>query len=337
MDTFTPGVTPQAPVQVQVVPAPEKASIEERILRHVENTPIPGTLTPGDTQRRQQQQPAPQQQQAAPEAQADQADTQAVAADEHYEFEWNGGRYQVPSELKAFHEAFEKRESMDRDYTQKAQEVAELRRSAEAALQQSKQHQELQQALAPRVARLQSINEQLGQYTNVDWNKLYATDATAAQQHSVNFSVLNNQKQVLEREVQQTAQEHMRKLTDSQNQMLEAADKAMSLKVKGWSRDTGKTLNEFARKTYGFTENEVNSTLDPRALEMMHDARQWRDLQASKATKTITPNKTLKPSASVQQNAAQAKTAELKKGIRTAKTDSERARAVQALLEHRIR
>lgn len=322
----------QTPVPVQVVPSAPAPSVEDRFLAKLERMGTLPTMTEGDRERRPLQQ-APQQAPQQPQLQEQPVqDAAQEPAEETYEFEFSGGKYQVPKELKELHDGYLRQQ----DYTQKQQEIAELRRSAEAALQQSKQQQELQTALAPHVSRLNSINEQLTQYTQADWNKLFQSDPAAAQQHSVTFSVLNNQKQLLERQIQQTAQQHMQKITEAQNQMLEAADKAMSLKVKGWTRDTGKQLNDFARKAYGFTEQEVATTLDPRALEMMHDAKQWRDLQASKSSKVVIPEKTLKPAASQpgsQQEGQQA----LKRALRVARTDGQRDRAAQALLESRMR
>ena len=320
----------QAPVKVEVVET-KKPSLEELFDRHVERSGTAPTMNPGDLAQRplrtdeEAKAPVEEKPQEETDAGTKEEAQEAAAEAGDYEFEWRGQKYAVPPELKEMHEGYLRTE----DYTQKTQEVSELRRSAEAMLQQSRQQQELQQALAPQVARLNAINEQLQQYMKVDWNALYQNDATAAQQHSVNFSVLNNQKQALEREVQQTAQQHMTKIQETQRQMLEASDKAMAQKVKGWTRDTGKALNEFARKTYGFTENEVNTTLDPRALQMMHDAKSWRDLQSSKAQKVVPKSQTLKPAASQQQTGEQAKLAEVRRGIKSAKTDSAKARAIE--------
>ena len=329
--------TPQTPVPVQVVQGADPESVAhdkfaEKLAR-MERAP---TMQPGDRERRPspntqpQAQPAqqPEQQEATqPEAAAEQ-----TAAEELYEFEFGSGRYQVPKELKELHDGYLRQQ----DYTQKQQEIAEIRRSAEAALQQSRAQQELHTALAPHYNQLNAINQRLSEYSKVDWNALWASDQVSAQQHSMQFSVLNNQKQVLERQLQQTAQEHMKKITDAEKSAMEAADKAMSLKVKGWTHDTGKALKDFARNTYGFTENEAN-TLDPRALEMMHDARKWRDLQASKSSKVVQPEKTLKPAGAQPATSTQERVSELRKGFRTAKTDGERERIAEKIFATKIR
>lgn len=322
-------VTQSTPVRVEVVPPPPKPTMEERILKHVENTPTLPTLTHGDMARREPapQAPAPTVEQEAP------GDAAPETAEEHYEFEFKEKKWQVPKDLKELHEGYLRQE----DYTKKTQETADIRRSAELMLQQAKDSQALQQALSPHIASLQTVNERINQYQKVDWNALIAQDPVESQKHFTAYQVLKDQKAQLEEGIRSSATQHMQKINENLSKIREATDKVLQNKIKGWNPEKGKNLNEFVKKTYGFNDTEVNTTVDARVIEMMHDAQAWRQLQESKPQKVVVPEKTIKPKGTENIDAAKAKEAEIKADIRRAKTDTDRAKAVQRLLEHRVR
>lgn len=62
----------------------------------------------------------------------------------------------------------------------------------------------------------------------------------------------------------------------------------------------GKELLEALRKTgqtYGFSDMELGGISDARAVQVLHDAHQWRQLQAKKAEVKVNPPKNVKPAA----------------------------------------
>ena len=79
--------------------------------------------------------------------------------------EYEGKQYQVPPELK---EAVLRKQ----DYTVKTQEVAELRRSAEAQAERLNAQAEFDKAITADREALSEINSQLKQYRELDWTGL---------------------------------------------------------------------------------------------------------------------------------------------------------------------
>lgn len=280
--------------------------------------------------------PAPQDTQGETEAtaQADGAAGTTEAVEESYEFDFNGARYQVPKELKELHEGYIRTE----DYTKKTMSAADKQRHAELLIDQAQKSQQLQSALQPKYEALSQTNQLLKSYEAVDWNTWIAQDPTAAQKGMLQWQVLKEQKARAEQELNSAAQEQMRAIGESRQKLVEENTKILQRDIKGWSADTSKKVNGWAEKTYGFSPEELSKVYDSRVVKMMNDAMRWHELQASKpqAEKKAAQVATLKPSATDTRNAAQVRQAELKKGIRTAKTDREKERAVQALLESRL-
>lgn len=334
------GTQPAAPVQVQVVPNadPERVAVD-RFAEKLARMPNLPSMNEGDRTLRQTQDRIPgvtpdaQTPPATPASETKTEAAEAAAAEGDYEFEWKGQRYAVPTELKEMHEGYLRND----DYTRKTQETAEIRRSAELMLQQASQSQALQQAVAPISMELQGVNERLAAYSKVDWGALIDQAPIEAQKHQAVYHQLKDRQAQLKEALQTTASDHMTKINQTRTALQAAADKVLGQKIKGYSPERGKALNEFARKTYGFSETEANSTIDPRVVEMMHDAMQWRDLQQSKPLKVVAPQKTLIPGASQGGTDAQAKNAELRRGLKVAKTDGARDRAAEALLMSRMR
>jgi hypothetical protein len=62
----------------------------------------------------------------------------------------------------------------------------------------------------------------------------------------------------------------------------EEAIEALQAKIPGWGNDLYGKVRQSAVKNYGFKDSEVNAITDHRAIEVLNDARQWREFQAAK-------------------------------------------------------
>lgn len=253
------------------------------------------------------------------------------SADELLEVEFSGSRYQIPKELKPALDGY-------KDYTEKTMAAAERQKQADLIIEQSRRTQSLHATLQPKYDTVREIQRNVEAYEKVDWNTWIASDPVEAQKGMLQLQVLRDRLGRAQQELHQAANEGMRSIHEVRERLISENDKALKQKIRGWNAETRKSLDTFAESTYGYSKEELSQVFDARVVRMMHDAKQWNDLQASKpqAQKKATQVATLKPSATETKNAAQSKEAELKKAIRLAKTDVSKQKAVQALLEHKL-
>lgn len=333
--------TPQAPMQVEVVPAAPKPSVEDRIMKHMDNLGGMPTLTPGDTTVRRNpngQFAKTEAEQAQPATQTEApAESERVEAtetpEEHYEFEFNGGKWQVPAPLKELHEGYLRTQ----DYTAKTTAAAEKMRQAELMVEHATRQHQLQTALQPKYEVVQQLGQQIKQYEQVDWNAWIAQDPVAAQQGMLRMQMLERTKGKAEQELQTAAQEQMRGIQETGQKLAEENLKILQKDLKGFTPEARKSLNEWAEKTYGFSQSHLSQIYDSRVVKMMHDANKYHELKASAPQKVQQAQKTITPSASKTVDAGKAKLAQLNAAVKSAKTDTERAKAIQARLEATVR
>lgn len=312
------------------------AAMESRVLAQLGLGEVPQKKEAPVKQEPVKQEPV-QQEQQEPVDQSDPVDAQAETQPEDnlIEVDFRGAKYKLPQELKELHEGYLRQE----DYTRKTQEVAERQRVIELVEQQAQAQRALQSVTQPYVEALMGINNQLSQYSKVDWATYSDQDPTAANKHWIAYQSLKDRKASLEQEMNGAATQHLQKLKDVAEGLRKENSKILSEKVKGWNSDVEAKVRDHVAKNYGFSKTELDQVFDARLMRLMNSARQWDELQASKPaiTKQAAPaSKTLKPGAAASQNQAQIKAAELKRGIRSAKTDESKARAIEAYLMNKM-
>lgn len=113
--------------------------------------------------------------------------TEGLLEPEYADVEYDGKVYQVPPNLK---EAFLRQQ----DYTRKTQEVAEIRKQAEAYRAEAEQVRSASQEELSARATAFNLDSQLQQYANVDWRALLQEDPIGYQEHRLNFETLQNQR-----------------------------------------------------------------------------------------------------------------------------------------------
>jgi len=321
-------------------PAAGQLSIEDRLMKHIDNVIKQPLRTQDETYVKREAPPEGQTEEAAEtttevatDAASETAKTEPAKEPEHYEFEFNGAKYQVPPELKELHEGYQRQQ----DYTKKTQETAEMRRSAELMMQQANTQMALRQALEPHLEELIVVNKQLKLYQQVDWNQLTNSNAQEAQKHFMAYQQLKDRKAGIEGDMHKAANDHVQKLNETRQKLKTEGDKILTQKVKGWNPEKSKALSDFATKTYGFSDNEVSQWTDPRVMQLVNDANEWHAFQAAKPKAEVkVPSKTLRPNASDGRDGKSTRIAEIKRDIRSAKTDTDKAKNIQRLLEQKL-
>lgn len=179
------------------------------------------------------------------------------------------------------------------DYTQKTQEVADQRRALEDYAQtlnvQEREFQEkveLNNAMMGDIANLQSVNNQLAQFAQVNWQQLSDNDFVEAQKLFFTYIQLQQQRTTLANELAQKRVELQQRQAQSIQERVAQGKEILAKEIPNWSRETSQAIIS-AGKDYGFSESELGIIYDPRQVKVLHDAMQWRNSQKN----TIVKNK----------------------------------------------
>jgi hypothetical protein len=207
--------------------------------------------------------------------------------DDGEEIDYDGEKYKIPKVLK---DAFLRQQ----DYTQKTQLVAEQRREIEVQAQQVQHQAELQRQHVAEYAEAYTLDAQLKQYQQIDWQNLIDTDPVQAMK-------LDRQM----RELQQRRDDVVASVTQKQNQQAiqtqqETAKRMnegralLEREIKGWSPEVAKELTAYGQ-TIGFTKEELAQVNNPRAVMLLHKAWQFDQLMKKQATPKAKPETQEKP------------------------------------------
>ena len=189
--------------------------------------------------------------------------------------------------------------SRQADYTRKSQVLAEQRKKADeqlAATQQERQHY---------LSQLEQFNTQadakIKEFSSTDWTKLKEEDPTEYMLKRDQYRELQDNKRMVEEEQKnlqlKSQQEHEAKWQEELGRQQEI----MAQRLPDWvDPDKGPKLKQsiksFAVKK-GFTEQEVNSLIDARSVDVLHKAMLYENLLAAKISnkKTKVVPKVQKP------------------------------------------
>lgn len=177
------------------------------------------------------------------------------------------------------------------DYTKKTQEVAEQRKALEDYAQTIKvqeqnfmQQVELNNALIGDIAKLQSVDNQLAQFDQVNWQELSDTDFVEAQKLFFTYNQLQQQRSTLAQDLGQKQQQLQAQQSQSIQERIAKGKEVLAKEIPNWSRETSQAIISTG-KEYGFSDDELGMIVDPRHVKVLHDAMQWRKLQANTGVK----------------------------------------------------
>ena len=226
------------------------------------------------------------------------------------------------------------------DYTQKTQQVAEQRKELEAyaesikAQEQAFQEQmQLNNVLIEDVAKITSLDQQLNQYANVNWQQLSDNDFVEAQKLFFTYNQLQQERSQLVSQFEAKKQQVVQKQSQLMAEKIAKGKEVLAKEIPNWSPETNQALLSTG-KDYGFSDAELNSIVDPRHVKVLHDAMQWRKLQQNSVVKKKVSNAkpVVKPGSKDTKAEANSNHRQLRESLRkTGKSD-----AAQKLIENML-
>ena len=226
------------------------------------------------------------------------------------------------------------------DYTQKTQQVAEQRKELEAyaesikAQEQAFQEQmQLNNVLIEDVAKITSLDQQLNQYANVNWQQLSDNDFVEAQKLFFSYNQLQTERSALVSQFEAKKQQVVQKQSQLMAEKIAKGKEVLAKEIPNWSPETNQALLSTG-KDYGFSDAELNSIVDPRHVKVLHDAMQWRKLQQNSVVKKKVSNAkpVVKPGSKDTKAEANSNHRNLRESLRrTGKSD-----AAQKLIENML-
>ena len=175
------------------------------------------------------------------------------------------------------------------DYTQKTQVLAEQSKAVQASLQRAQEMEQLQTALAPDLAEVAAIQQQLRQYQNVDWVKLATDNPLEYPKYRAQYDTMVNAYQAAVGKFQHKAgaiQQQRQALTAQMVQ--QQYDKLLDM-LPAW-RDEAKykqgagKVRDYLLK-HGYDESQVSQLSDARSVLIAYKAAMYDELQQAKTEK----------------------------------------------------
>ena len=211
--------------------------------------------------------------------------------------------------------------------------AAKVRTEQEAVRKQYETQLQVYQQLALKMADQEALTADLA--------KVAMEDPARALQLSLKRQQISETVGAIQAEQQKLMQQRAAEVQEStQKQAREAVDK-LKERIPGWSNDLyGKILNSSV-DAYGYSAQELNSIVDHRAIEVLNDARQWREYKAAKPTvvdkRVATVPKVQKPGTAEKPDAKAAKAKSLDEALkRTGSRTDAQALVLQMLQDNRL-
>ena len=188
------------------------------------------------------------------------------------EVEWEGKTFKVPPEAK---DALMRQA----DHTRTTQDVAEQRKALERQQEQFKQTAEFQQKFFNEASDIRAIDQELAQLAAVNLQQLSYDDPQ--QMHRVvarKQELMDKRTQTVQamQKIQATAQEQARQ---QMAQMKAEGLETLKRDIPDWSPAKATKIREYG-VSQGFSDQELATTVDARAIKVLDKARRYDDLMA---------------------------------------------------------
>lgn len=211
--------------------------------------------------------------------------------------EFEGKQYKLPKTLK---EALLRQS----DYTRKTQEVAEQRRMIEAQAQEFQQRVQIQQQTLQDHAHLMTLDSQLQQLEQLDWNRVIDEDPVQAMKLQQQYNSLKGMREQVTTRINQIAQQQFVQQQQSTAKLIESGSQQLAKEIAGWSPELAKSLKSYGVEKGGFSAEEMSSVLDPRQVKVLHKAYLYDQLMSKQQAKPKT--EPAKPVTTIKAQKAQA-------------------------------
>jgi hypothetical protein len=211
-------------------------------------------------------------------------ESEAAPAEETFELDIDGERYTLPKKL-------EKGFLQERDYTQKAQSLAEQRRVVELAQRNAHMAelaQQFQTDTSQEHQQLQALEWAIAQ--PVDWNSMSTEDAL---RRKLQMDTWVQEKSRIEKTIGEKRKEWEAKQNESFAKLVKESLDVVAKRIPGWGPEVARKVTEHAL-TEGYTDTELRkANTDPRLAVTLWKAQQF-DLLKSKAAPLAINAKTVK-------------------------------------------
>jgi len=233
----------------------------------------------------------------------DETDTEQSEEDENSEEEEQPQVFTVKvdgKEVEVTLEELQKGYSRTQDYTRKTQQIAEVRKQAEAELQSVRaEREQYAQLLGALEAQVQQATQ-----PNIDWDRLYQDDPIEYVRQREVMRENKERAAAIQSEQQRLAQLSHQEQMQQRDQMLQQEQEALMAAIPEW-KDAKKAaaekamLVQFGQKA-GFSPDELKNVLDHRAVVLLRKAALYDQMMSKRGQiKPVTNNgpKPAKPGA----------------------------------------
>lgn len=194
------------------------------------------------------------------------------------EVEIDGKLYAVPEEIKDGY-------LRQADYTKKTQEVAQARRHVETMLQTASQAVQASQQFADLIGQIKAADASLQAYHSLNWNELRASDPVEYATKQADYARWQSHRDGLVRNLQDTkSQVDYAMMAETQMRVQQGAE-WLARTIPGWGEQKMKELRSAAAQ-HGYSDSELDTVTDPRAIMILHKAAEYDKLQAAKISRT---------------------------------------------------
>jgi hypothetical protein len=203
-------------------------------------------------------------------------------------------------EVEVTLEELQKGYSRTQDYTRKTQQIAEVRKQAEAELQSVRAERE---QYAQLLGALEAQVQQAAQ-PNIDWDRLYQDDPIEYVRQREVMRENKERAAAIQSEQQRLAQLSHQEQMQQRDQMLQQEQEALMAAIPEW-KDAKKAaaekamLVQFGQKA-GFSPDELKNVVDHRAVVLLRKAALYDQMMSKRGQiKPVTNNgpKPAKPGA----------------------------------------
>lgn len=197
------------------------------------------------------------------EESTEELDTESTEEDDSEEIEYEGEKFKVPAKLK---EAFLRQA----DYTRKTQEVAELRRQAEAQAESVKQRETFIQQNVAEVARIHAIDAELAQFQQVNWDQLWDSDPVQAGKLNQRAQMLQAQRAQTEQVLTQRQAQFLQEQQQQAAMRLQEGQRVLQREIPGWGQEIQDKLRDYALAS-GWTPSELQAVTPRQVIALFHE------------------------------------------------------------------
>jgi hypothetical protein len=215
-----------------------------------------------------------------------------IVEDDSEEIDFDGEKYKVPKKIK---------DSllMQADYTRKTQDVARQREAIEARAAEVAREAEARKGLEKEIGRLTLIEEQLGQYQNVDWAALRAANPEQASNHFQDYTLLRDQRDKLAAKLERDVTERSQKTQQDFAKRYAETNEVLARDIKGWNQELADKLRSFAIASGVSPEQLPQLATNAPMVKLLHQAYLAEQLSTAKTPAPIMPKVEAKPIAKV--------------------------------------